>query len=104
MSEHDRTLGEELRAYRKRRGLTQAQMAKELGISRRLYVSAERPDSNPRLTTYWPMLKLLGVKFESVRECQNRTDNHHHLISWREKCARSTAALENASHKQDEHA
>lgn len=45
-----RYIGERIRKSRKAVGMTQAQMAERLGVTRRTYIAIERGDSDPRAT------------------------------------------------------
>ena len=61
-----------LKKYRELRGMTQQEIASQLGISQQAYGQYERATREPRLDTLRSMSKILGV---SLDELLGTTDN-----------------------------
>ena len=61
-----------LKKYRELRGMTQQEIASQLGISQQAYGQYERATREPRLDTLRSMSKILGV---SIDELLGTTDN-----------------------------
>lgn len=62
MMEGKLTLGKTLKEYRKRSGLTQAELAKEIDLSRSYLSDVENDRQNPSVLTVENILESLGVK------------------------------------------
>lgn len=54
------TMGEAIAHFRKAAGLSQAGLAKAVGLRRETISRIERPCSNPRLKTWWLIMQLFG--------------------------------------------
>ena len=55
---------ERLRELREKRGLTQAELAKRLGVGRTTVTLWERGDNRPRIDMLVDLAKILGVKVD----------------------------------------
>lgn len=53
---------EKIKALRKKKGLTQEELAKRLGIGRTTVTLWERGDNRPNIDLLMPLAKALGVK------------------------------------------
>src|SRR5689334_19955268 len=60
------TVGERIRAYRLRRGLTQARLAHLIGRSQRWLIDVERGGVDPRLSDAVALAKVLGVAVDDL--------------------------------------
>lgn len=67
----EKTSRENLKAARRRAGLTQQQMADELGISLRYYQNIEAGDRTGDFTLWDALEDLLGVHQRKLREIQD---------------------------------
>ena len=61
-----RSVAKSLRAIRKARGLTQAEVAKKAGITSNHYAKIERGEAEPTLTTLAACIKGLGIKSSDI--------------------------------------
>ena len=57
-----------VRAWREYKGLSQAEMAERMGISRPAYAQLEAKDANLRTTTVHRLATALGVQWEQLCE------------------------------------
>ena len=55
---------ERLRELRERKGLTQTELAKRLGVGRTTVTLWERGDNHPRIDMLVDLAKILGVKVD----------------------------------------
>lgn len=63
----DRVLfGQRIRQYREQLGLSQQQVARQLGITRSAYAYYETGVSSPRLPTLCKLAKLYHVSYEEL--------------------------------------
>jgi len=71
------SIGAKLRSFRKQRGLTQQQIAKQLGITVRAYQHYETGDRTPNLQKSFELARILGIKLDelSVRNCTPESDS-----------------------------
>src|SRR3989442_14496682 len=60
------TIGERVRAFRLRRGLTQARLAHLIGRSERWLIDFERGGVDPRLSDALALARVLGVGVEEL--------------------------------------
>lgn len=56
-----------VRAWREHLGLTQAEVAKRMGVSRPAYAQMEAKESRPRVATLKRIAKAMGVEWEQLR-------------------------------------
>ncbi len=63
-------IGAKLKVFRRRKGLTQKQVAELLGITVRAYQHYEAGDRNPTLEKSFKLAEILGIKVDelSVRD------------------------------------
>ena len=57
-----------VRAWREYKGLSQAEVARRMGISRPAYAQMEEKGANPRGTTISRLAEALGVRREQLRD------------------------------------
>ena len=57
---------EKLKELREKRGLSQAEVAQEIGISRQMYNKYERGDTEPSLTVIKGLCTLYAVSYEEL--------------------------------------
>ncbi len=60
------TIGEQVRSYRLRRGLTQARLAHLVGRSERWLLEVERGDVDPRLSDALALARVLRVRLDDL--------------------------------------
>ncbi len=60
------TIGEQVRSYRLRRGLTQARLAHLVGRSERWLLEVERGDVDPRLSDALALAGVLRVRLDDL--------------------------------------
>ncbi len=60
------TIGERVRSYRQRRGLTQARLAHLVGRSERWLLDVERGDVDPRLSDAVALARVLRVGLDEL--------------------------------------
>lgn len=70
-------IGAKLKSFRKQRGLTQQQVADQLGITVRAYQHYETGDRSPTLEKSFELAKILDIKLEelSVRNSTPESDS-----------------------------
>ncbi len=66
------TIGNKLLSYRKRLGLTQAEVAEAAGLSDRSYADIERGNSNMRVETFLKICAALHITPDEVLTRENR--------------------------------
>lgn len=59
-------LGLNLKRIRTKKGISQGDIAKELGVSRGFISTIENGKTNPTLSTIAKLAKMLGVKLEEL--------------------------------------
>jgi transcriptional regulator with XRE-family HTH domain len=62
------TIGEQVRTYRLRRGLTQARLAHLVGRSERWLLEVERGDVDPRLSDALALAGVLRVRLDDLAQ------------------------------------
>lgn len=68
------SLGAQLRALRVARGLSQEQLAEELGVSPRYLAGVERAERNMSLATVEALAEQLGVTPELILDSDGRSE------------------------------
>ncbi len=66
MATNFKTVGTKIQAARRQRGLTQAEVAKKVGMQTNYYATIERGDRVPSLQTLEKIIKALDVKSSDV--------------------------------------
>lgn len=71
------SLGAKLKSLRKRKGLTQQQVAERLGITVRAYQHYETGDRTPNLEKSFELAEILGISLDelSVRNSTTASDS-----------------------------
>jgi transcriptional regulator with XRE-family HTH domain len=71
----ERHLMESLKAIRKRRGITQAEVARRMGVSQPAVAAFEHYDANPRMASIRRYALAIGAEFTvEVRETDSDSD------------------------------
>ena len=60
------TVGNKLHSFRKKRGMTQAEVAEQAGLSDRTYAEIERGNVNMRIETFIRICKVLRVTSDEI--------------------------------------
>lgn len=66
MEDISKELGRRIREYRRINGLTQEQLASQLGICSRSVIALERGTGNPRLDILQKIIRNLGISLDSL--------------------------------------
>lgn len=59
-------MNEKLKELREKRGLSQAEVAQEIGVSRQMYNKYERGDTEPSLSSIKALCRLYNVSYEEI--------------------------------------
>lgn len=65
------SIGKNLEFFRKQQGITQAELAKRIGITRQAINSIEHDITVPNLRTAAAIAKVLGISLESIANENN---------------------------------
>jgi|GEM_PF-6945098 len=65
------TFAEELRRLRLEKGLSQAEVAAEAGISRQAFIDIEKGRATPRPKTFFNLICALNLTFEEIKQLQS---------------------------------
>lgn len=65
---------EKLKKLRKKRGLSQAEVAHEIGISRQMYNKYERGDTEPSLSVIKSLCTLYSVSYDELLDSENSSE------------------------------
>ncbi len=79
------TMGEAIAHFRKVKGLSQSALAKKVGLCRDTIARIERPCSNPRLKTWWPIMKLFGWPLEIATKDAPKPPGTRVLVGCKER-------------------
>ncbi|MDO4333577.1 MAG: helix-turn-helix transcriptional regulator [Eubacteriales bacterium] len=75
MEDISKELGRRIREYRRINGLTQEQLANQLGICSRSVIALERGTGNPRLDILQKITRNLGISLDSLLMEQKPSGN-----------------------------
>ena len=65
-------MNEKLKELREKRGLSQAEVALEIGVSRQMYNKYERGDTEPSLSSIKALCKLYAVSYEELLDSSEK--------------------------------
>ena len=88
MKDFQRPLGDAVRKARIDKGMTQTQVAKELGLDSRTILNIENGKGNPKTEILYPLIRLLEIDPREIffPEEQNDSASYHKMQVFLSKC------------------